>query len=122
MKTSIKKIFTSYSIALGIASAILGLSVYVGMNIKRIDNLENSVQRVEVKIDIKFKKIDARFDRIESDITGLKTYFAFIKGIIEYQISSKDASTQKKSPLALTELGVKNVKTNNLKEIIETNL
>jgi len=72
--------------------------------------LKNSVAKIEEKI-----------EKIESDIVGLKTDFAFVKAILEYQFASKDASTQKKSPLALTESGEKIVKTYNLKEIVDEN-
>ena len=81
----------------------MGYAVYVAIKISKVDELTNSVSK------------------IESDIVGLKTDFAFVKGILEYAINTKDASTQKKSPLALTEIGEQIAKTNNLKEIVDEN-
>ena len=114
MLNTIEKILTSkpgsITFVLGFMVILVFGSVFVTKLSTDQDGLKKSVERIENKLE----KMDERFNKIENDIS-------LIKGILEYQFSLKDASTQKKSPLILTELGKKIVKANNLKEIVDDN-
>ena len=88
---------------------------------KSVENIKTDIKELKTEFKTEIKEIKAEIKEMKADIIGLKTDFAFIKGILDSHFNNKDAATQKKSPLALTDLGKKIVKTNNLKEIVDNN-
>ena len=139
MFNTIEKILTSkpgsITFVLGFMFLIIFGTVFITKLSVEQDGIKKSLERIEdkmdkkfeqidqkfEKIDQKFEKIDQKFEKIDNDIVELKTNLAYIKGILDSHFNNKDAATQKKSPLALTDLGKKIVKTNNLKEIVDNN-
>jgi hypothetical protein len=73
---------------------------------KKVTEIRTSQEKTESSINNVYTRIDNRVDKIEGHIDDIRRDISFLKAVVDVsQFNSKQAVTQRKSPISLTEMG-----------------
>jgi hypothetical protein len=79
------------------------------------------ITKFTTKIETEHGTLSNRVDRIESNIDEIRKDLAFVRGNVDAAIAIKDTLTKKKSPISLTDDGIKLVNEYNFENILARN-
>jgi hypothetical protein len=89
---------------------------------KRITEIGAFQKHIESSVDQVYNRMDSRVDKIEGHIDAIRRDISFLKGVIDlFKTNSLQSVAQRKSPMALTDMGKEISEKIKAKEMITKN-